>query len=188
VMEETCANAKALGCDLVMIAPGQNPPTTLRDAAANFRAGGEIAKAHGVRFALEFNSAHSVIQNLQVGAEIVDLASHSHCGLLLDAYHMERSGSGGRGFESYPAEKIFAFQFSDVPNAPPSTQNRPTDRLAPGKGKVRWKEALQLLKEKNYGGYLAYEAPNPEHWSRPPEDVAREGVEAMRKLLAQVEP
>ncbi len=55
VLEETCANARALGCDLVMIAPGQNPPSTLRDAAANFRAGGEIAKAHGVRFALEFN-------------------------------------------------------------------------------------------------------------------------------------
>ena len=187
VLEETCANAKALGCDLVMIAPGQNPPGTLRDAAANFRAGGDIAKAHGVRFALEFNSAHAVIRNLQAGGEIVELANHPSCGLLLDAYHMERSGSGGRGFESYPAEKIFAFQFSDVPDAPPSTQNRPTDRLPPGKGKVRWKEVFQLLKEKNYTGYLAYEAPNPEYWARPPEDVAREAAVATRKLLAEVE-
>src|SRR5687767_1396288 len=56
-LEETCANARALGCDLVMVAPGQNPPGTLREAAANFRAGGDIAKAHGARFALEFNSA-----------------------------------------------------------------------------------------------------------------------------------
>src|SRR5688572_3132642 len=119
-LEETCANAVALGCDLVMIAPGQNPPGTLREAAANFRAGGEIAMKHGVRFALEFNSAHPAIKNLQAGGEVVELASHPNCGLLLDAYHMERSGSGGRGFESYPAERIFAFQFSDVPNAPPS--------------------------------------------------------------------
>src|SRR5262245_13820337 len=44
VLDETCANAVALGCDLVMTAPGQNPPGSLRDAAANFRAGGEIAK------------------------------------------------------------------------------------------------------------------------------------------------
>jgi len=187
VLDETCANAVALGCDLVMIAPGQNPPGDLGEAAANFRAGGEIAKKHGVRFALEFNSAHPVITNLQAGGEVVKLANHPNCGLLLDAYHMERSGSGGRGFESYPAERIFAFQFSDVPYAPPSTANRPTDRLPPGKGKVRWREVFQLLKEKNYQGYLSYEAPNPDHWSGPPEEVARAAVVATRKLLAQVE-
>jgi 2-keto-myo-inositol isomerase len=187
VLDETCANAVALGCDLVMIAPGQNPPTTLRDAAANFRAGGEIAKQRGVRFALEFNSAHDVVNRLEAGREIVDLANHPNCGLLLDAYHLERSGGGGRGFESLPAKDIFAFQFSDVPAGPQPAVKRPTDRLAPGKGSVRWKEVFQLLKEKGYQGYLSYEAPNPEHWARPPEEVAREAVVATRKLLAQVE-
>ena len=187
VLDETCANAVALGCDLVMTAPGQNPPGTLAEAAANFKAGGEIAKKHGVRFSIEFNSAHSVIKNLQTGGEVVDQANHSNCGLLLDAYHMERSGSGGRGFKDYPEKKIFAFQYSDVPDAPASTANRPTDRLPPGKGKVRWREVFQLLKEKNYTGYLCYEAPNPEYWARPPESVAREAVEATRNLLAEVE-
>ena len=187
VLDETCANAMALGCDLVMIAPGQNPPGTLQEAAANFRAGGEIAKKHGVRFALEFNSQHPVISNLATGAEVVKLAGHPNCGLLLDAYHLERSGGGGRGFESYPAEKIFAFQFSDVPAGPPPEVRRPTDRLAPGKGKVRWREVFQLLKEKNYQGYLSYEAPNPDHWSGPPEEVAHTAVEATRALLVQVE-
>jgi len=187
VLDETCANAVALGCDLVMTAPGQNLPTTLAEAAANFRAGGEIAKKHRVKFALEFNSAHSLIKDLQSGAEVVEQASHPNCGLLLDAYHMERSGSGGRGFESYPAKNIFAFQFSDVPAGPPPTANRPTDRLPPGKGKVRWREVFQLLKEKDYPGYLSYEAPNPDYWSRPPAEVAREAVEATRALLAQVE-
>lgn len=187
VLDETCANAVALGCDLVMTAPGQNPPGTLREAAENFRAGGEIAKKHSVKFALEFNSAHTVIKNLQAGGEIIELANHPNCGLLLDAYHMERSGSGGRGFADYPAKNIFAFQFSDVPDAPPSAANRPTDRLPPGKGKVRWREVFKLLREKNYQGYLSYEAPNPDYWSRPPEEVAREAVEATRKLLAEVE-
>ena len=187
VLDETCANAVALGCDLIMTAPGQNPPTTLREAAANFRAGGEIAKAHGLRFSLEFNSAHSLINRLDTGAEVVKLADHPNCGLLLDAYHLERSGNGGRGFESYPPEKIFAFQYSDVPSGPPAAAKRPTDRLPPGKGIVRWKEVFQLLLKKNYQGYLSYEAPNPDYWSRPPEEVARDAVVATRKLLAQVE-
>ena len=187
VLDETCANAVALGCDLIMTAPGQNPPTTLREAAANFRDGGEIARAHGLRFALEFNSAHSLINRLDTGAEVVKLADHPNCGLLLDAYHLERSGNGGRGFESYPPEKIFAFQYSDVPSGPPAAAKRPTDRLPPGKGMVRWKEVFQLLLKKNYQGYLSYEAPNPDYWSRPPEEVARDAVVATRKLLAQVE-
>ena len=187
VLEETCANAVALGCDLIMIAPGQNPPTPLREAAANFREGGEIAKAHGLRFALEFNSAHDVINRLEVGRELVALTNHPNCGLLFDAYHLERSGGGGRGFEQVAASEIFAFQFSDVPAGPPPAVRRPTDRLPPGKGKVRWREVFQLLKDKGYSGYLSYEAPNPDYWSRPPEEVAREAVEAARKLLAQVE-
>ena len=187
VLEETCANAAALGCKLVMIAPGQNAVSTMREAAANFRAGGEIAGRHGVRLALEFNSAHSVINRLEVGREIVALADHPSCGLLLDSYHLERSGGGGRGFESMPATEIFAFQYSDVPDTPPSAAKRPTDRLPPGKGKVRWREVFALLKEKGYPGYLSYEAPNPDYWARPAVEVAREAVEATRKLLAQVE-
>jgi sugar phosphate isomerase/epimerase len=187
VLDETCANAVALGCDLVMIAPGQNPPGTLREGAANFRDGGEIARAYGVRLALEFNSQHEVINRLETGREIVALAGHPNCGLLLDAYHLERSGGGGRGFEDVAPGEIFAFQYSDVPAGPPAAARRPTDRLPPGLGKVRWREVFQLLREKNYPGYLSYEAPNPEYWSRPPEDVAREAAAATRSLLASVE-
>lgn len=181
-LDETCANAVALGCDLVMIAPGPNTGT-VHDAAANFKDSGEIAKAHGVRLALEFNSQHDVINRLDVGREVVALASHSNCGLLLDAYHLERSGGGGRGFEDVAPGEIFAFQYSDVPAGPPPTK-RPTDRLPPGKGIVRWREVFQLLMEKGYNGYLSYEAPNPDYWSRPPEEVAREAVESTRKLIA----
>ena len=187
VLDETCANAVALGCDLVMIAPGQNPPGTLREGAANFRDGGEIAQAHGVRFALEFNSQHGVVNRLEAGREIVALADHPNCGLLFDAYHLERSGGGGRGFEDVAPGEIFAFQYSDVPAGPPAAVKRPTDRLPPGLGKVRWREVFQLLQEKKYPGYLSYEAPNPEYWSRPPDEVAREAAVATRTLLASVE-
>ncbi len=187
VLDETCSNAVALGCNLVMIAPGQNPPGTLREAAANFRDGGDVAKAHGVRLALEFNSAHSLVNRLEAGREVVALAGHPSCGLLFDAYHLERSGGGGRGFEDVAPDEIFAFQYSDVPAGPPAAVKRPTDRLPPGKGRVRWHDVFQVLREKNYQGYLSYEAPNPDTWSRPPEEVAREAVEATRRLLAEVE-
>ena len=185
VLRETCANANALGCDLIMIAPGQNSGT-LEQAADNFRAAGDIVATYGCRIAIEFNSVHAVINSLAVGRELVALTAHPACGLLLDAYHMERCGDGGRSFEDMAADEIFAFQFSDVPHGPPPAGNRPTDRLPPGQGRVRWDEVFGLLVEKGYSGYLSYEAPNPELWARPPFEVAREAAAATRLLLAQI--
>jgi sugar phosphate isomerase/epimerase len=186
VLEETCVNARALGCDLIMCAEGFGGGG-VRDAGANIRAAGEICQAHNMRFAFEFSSAASVVKHLDIAREVLALAAHPNCGLLLDAYHLERTGCGGRGFEDVPARDIFAFQYSDVPPAPLPETRRPADRLPPGQGIVRWREVFELLVEKGYSGYLSYEAPNPEHWSRPPEEIAREGVNASRALLAAVE-
>lgn len=187
VLEETAANAKALGCDMIMIAPGANSGT-VRQAAANFRAAGEVVAQYGCRITLEFNSVHPVVKSLAVGREIVALADHPACGLLLDSYHMARCGDGGRSFEDMDAKEIFAVQVSDVPDAPPPPPGSPpTDRLVPGEGVVRWDEFLGLLKEKGYSGYVSYEAPNPKLWARPPLEYAREAATAIRRLLARVE-
>lgn len=183
-LERTCARALALGCDTIMSAQGAGSGT-LRLAAANLRAAGDVVAAHGLRLAYEFSSAPgTVVNSLERARELLALAAHPSCGLLLDAYHLERSGRGGRGFEEVPAQEIFAFQYSDVPPTP-APPGRPTDRLPPGSGIVRWREVFGLLAEKGYRGYLSYEAPNPAHWARAPLAVAREGLEATRALLAQ---
>jgi 2-keto-myo-inositol isomerase len=183
VLQETCANARALGCDSVMIAPGAGTGT-VREAAMNFRAGGEVAADYGVKLALEFSAGHDVISRLEVAREILAAAGHRNCGLLLDAYHLQRSGRGGRGFEDLPGGDIFAVQYSDVPPMPLPQGRRPMDRLPPGQGVVRWNDLFRLLAEKLYSGYLSYEAPNPKLAEREPADVAREGVTLTRSLLA----
>ncbi len=184
VLDLTCRNAVALKCDLVMIAPGQNDGP-IATAVANFRAGGEVAQRHGVRLALEFNSQHSVINTLAVARDLLAATAHRSCGLLLDAYHLERSRDGGRGFEAVPPRDIFAFQYSDVPSGAAASERRPTDRLPPGRGCVRWLDVFRLLAEKGYPGYLSYEAPNPLQWQRPAQEVAREAAEATRSLLRE---
>jgi sugar phosphate isomerase/epimerase len=186
VFAQTCANAVALDCAMIMVAPGPNTGS-VAEAAVNLRAAGEIAQAHGVRLALEFSAGHDVINHLTVARDIITRANHPHCGLLLDAYHLERTGSGGRGYADVAPEEIFTFQYSDVPPTPLTGDRRPVDRLAPGKGVIRWNDVFGLLLEKGYTGYLSYEAPNPAQWSRPPLEVAREGVDCTRALLAEME-
>ena len=182
VFRESCEDAVALGCTMLMSAPGPIGGP-ISDAIGHLRKAGAIAAEHGLRLAIEFNSQHPVLNTLAVLRELIDGAKQNNCGYLVDTYHFERSGAGGRGFASVPAEQIFCFQYSDVPPEPVSGVARPTDRLPPGKGIVRWREVLGLLSEKGYTGYLSYEAPNPVQWARSPYDVAREGAESTRALL-----
>jgi sugar phosphate isomerase/epimerase len=185
IFRESCANAVALDCDTLMSAPG---PVSgpIPQAIDHLKRASDIAGEFGLKLAIEFNSQHDVLNSLPVLTHLIEGANHPNCGYLIDAYHFTRSGAGGRGFASIPADKIVCFQYSDVPPQP-VTQGvrRPTDRLAPGKGIVDWKGMLGLLAEKNYTGYLSYEAPNPDLWARSPYDVAREGVELTRKLLRE---
>jgi 2-keto-myo-inositol isomerase len=181
-MKEACENAVALKCGLVMSAIGPGT-ASVDEAVANIRRAGEIAAGFGLRLALEYQFQHPVVRSLDILRDLIARAAQPSVGLLLDAYHLQRGGRPGRGFEEVPAE-IFYVQFSDVPDAPPNGPP-PTDRLAPGKGMVRWTELFQLLAEKGYEGYISYEAPNPAHWARPAADVAAEGAGATRRALAQ---
>jgi sugar phosphate isomerase/epimerase len=187
VFRESCENAVALRCPMLMSAPGP-VQGSIGDAIGYLKRAGDIAAEYGLRLAIEFNSQHPVLNKLAVLKELLDGAAKENCGYLIDAYHFTRSGAGGRGFESVPAEKIFCFQYSDLSANPVTGVARPTDRLPPGKGVVKWREMLGLLAEKHYTGYLSYEAPNPELWARSPYDVAREGVELTRALLRDAVP
>ena len=98
VFRESCENAAALDCDMLMSAPGP-VNGTIKDAIAYLRTAGDIAAEFGLRLAIEFNSQHDVLNRLGVLRELVSGAGKPNCGYLLDAYHFARS-AGRRGFEN----------------------------------------------------------------------------------------
>ena len=189
-LKEACGHAKALGCPMLMSAIGPGD-ASLDQAAANIRRAGDIVGAAGLRIALEYQFQHPVVRTLDILRELIakaqGAAGNKSVGLLLDAYHLQRGGRPGAGFQDVPESEIFYVQYSDVPDAPPNGPP-PTDRLAPGKGVGKWADFFKLLAAKKYAGYLSYEAPNPAHWNRPAVDAAREGAEATRLKLAQAFP
>ena len=187
VFRESCENAVALNCSMLMSAPGQ-VNGAIPQAIEHLKRAGDIAGEFGLELAIEFNSQHDVLNSVATLRQLIEGAGKPNCGYLIDAYHFARSGAGGRGFAELPAEKLYCFQYSDLSPNPVTGIRRPTDRLAPGKGIVKWREVLGLLAEKNYTGYLSYEAPNPELWARSPYEVAREGVELTRRLLRDAVP
>ena len=183
-----CEKAVALDCGVIMMAPGQfrsDVPATL--AAENLAIGADIAASHGLQLALEFNSRHPAINTLDSGMALVDAVNMHNCGLLIDTYHLHRSGGSAASFANLSVDHIVTVQFSDVPPGPPSSAPVAIDRLPPGRGTVPFVEIFKALMALDYRGYMSYEAPNPEQWRRPAEVVALEGLERVRALITQAE-
>ena len=103
------------------------------------------------------------------------------CGLLLDTYHLQRSGASLAAIEDVALGEIAYFQYSDVPRSG-LEPGKALDRLPPA-GSVPFKEIFALLDRKGYRGFMSYEAPNPAAWARPADEVAREALDATRAHL-----
>ena len=113
---------------MLMSAPGQvNGP--IKDAIKYLREAGDIAAEYKLRLAIEFNSQHDVLNSLGVLTELIEGANKPNCGYLIDAYHFTRSGAGGRGFESVPADKILLLPVQR-PVAQPGDRRAAADRPA----------------------------------------------------------
>lgn len=180
--DQSCRWAAALQCSTVMspVDPGTGD---LARAVASAREVGAIAEKHHVRLALEFNAVAQQFNTLERVRELLLKAAHPGCGLLLDTYHLGRSGATFQALRALSPDEIAYVQYSDVPregHKPGVT----TDRLAPGRGAYPFPQFFQLLQEKAYTGYLSYEAPNPDSWAKDPDQVSREALEGTRRLLA----
>ena len=180
VFAESCRWAEALGCSTVM-SPVDRGHGDVARAVDSVREVGDIAAKHGRRLALEFNSQAEQINTLEACLDIVTRAGHPGCGLLLDTYHMRRSGTDLRAILALAPSDIAYVQFSDVP-AQGLVPGMALDRLPPGAGTVDFRAIWTALAAKGYTGYVSYEAPNPAAWARPADEVAREALSASRAI------
>jgi 2-keto-myo-inositol isomerase len=180
VFADQCARAAALGCDLVM-SPVDKGRGGLTQAATSVREVGDIAAEHGVRVAIEFNSQCEQLNALAPMREVLARAGHPRCGLLLDTYHIGRSGCTMAELEDVAPAEITYVQYSDVPHGA-LTPGQVLNRLPPGRGIVPFREFFALMRAKHYSGYFSYEAPNTEAWKRDAAEVAAEAVAATRAV------
>jgi 4-hydroxyphenylpyruvate dioxygenase len=181
VFDEQCARARALGCRTVM-SPVDKGRGDVARAAASVREVGDIAARHDVRLAVEFNSQCEQLNTLERVREVLARAAHPRCGLLFDAYHMERSGGSPRGLDDVAPDELVYVQYSDVPRGEVKP-GEVLNRLPPGHGRVPFKEFFAAVRGRGYAGFLSYEAPNPAAWARPALEVAREALAATRGVL-----
>ena len=187
-MREEMEMMAALGCPR-MAAPsaGVKPTEQLDMFKVGERFAGLIAlgRETGVTPQLEFWGAsrfYHLGQVLMASA----VANDPGVRILADVYHLHRGGSGFEGLKMIDGSLIEIFHMNDYPDTIPREKLEDKDRIYPGDGVAPLAQILTDLKNMKGPKILSLELFNREYWSQDPLQVAKTGLEKMRKALGAI--
>ncbi len=114
---------------------------------------------------------------------VQDAADPDAC-LIMDPFHILRGGSPLADIALVPGDKVAIWHWNDVPGTKPVGQQSDADRVLPGDGVGPLQEIERLALQQGYQGFVSLELFNPALWQRDPEEVARLGMEKMKRFFA----
>lgn len=184
-----CEWARALDSPYVVAVPslfssGTKPAEAevRRRSAAALRA--MIAAADGVRVGFEFLGYPSCsVSTLRAARGIVDDVGDPRVGLVIDAFHFYIGGSQPEDLDGIDPRAIFIVHLDDAPAGEPSALTD-AQRLLPGEGVIPLRALTARLQAAGYAGAYSLELFRPEYWAWDPVDLARRGLEGMRRVVA----
>lgn len=157
------------------------PGLDLRAAAERYRVLCELGSQFEVAPQLEVwgfsKNLHKLSEVLFVATE----AAHPEACILPDVYHLYK---GGNDFCSLPflsGTKIHVFHMNDYPADPPLATINDSHRVYPTDGVAPLGYIFQHLRASGFAGVLSLELFNPEYWKQDALEVAKTGLEKMKK-------
>jgi sugar phosphate isomerase/epimerase len=117
--------------------------------------------------------------------EVVRDAAQPNGGLLIDAWHWNRSGTVPEDLAGVPAERILAIQLSDVAEHPMENLRQETlhHRLPPGRGFGNVAHMVGALVAKGVDAMVSVEVMSDELLSRGPTATANEVMAGAKRVL-----
>lgn len=140
---------------------------------SSFAALCDRAGHHGLHVALEF-MPFGCIADLNTAQEVVRGAGTANGGILIDAWHLYRSGGSGKNVDTLSAGDVMGVQLNDS-NDPltRSLLEDCMDRELPGQGNLDLQEFIRALTRIGFSGPIAVEVLSHTQAARPLEEAAR---------------
>jgi len=184
---ETCLEvAEALEAPVLNLTHYRGNPV---EPAVLAQALGEVCRKAGERgraVALEF-VPDSGIPSIHAARHLAESCGAANCGILLDTWHLARSGGTLGDIEALPAGMIAAFQLSDRIEPEPGAPYVPmSGRRLPGEGELPLGPIIAAAFANNPGLTMELEVFSEELLAMPPADAAQRvarAMEAWRKGL-----
>jgi len=188
LLKREMAMLAQIGCTRIAAPPAgasQTPGLNLMKAAERYHTILELGQTFGVVPQLEFWGASANLSNLGEALLVAAQANHPAARILPDIYHLYRGGSGYDGLKLVSGSAIEVFHFNDFPGNIDRQQLTDSDRIFPGDGVAPIREVIRTLAQKGSPVVFSLELFNRGYWQRDAAEVARTGLEKMKKLVSQ---
>lgn len=159
---------------------------SLDAAAERYAAIVDIGQSIGVTPQLEIWGASATLSRLDEAAYVLARCGRPEARLLADAYHIYKGGSAPAALRLFGRSALACFHINDYPAAPPRDAIRDADRIWPGHGIAPLGDMLRAMADNGADVALSLELFNADYWKLPAVDIARIGLEKMRRVLQQV--
>ena len=183
-MKRRCEQAAKIGAKCIACVPTPDRANfDLLWAAQRYREILDAAKDTGVVPALEFHGFTQGIHTLGQAAAVAIEADRPQACLVPDVCHMVRGGGGFAGVALTSGALYGIFHINDLPEKP-AAQVKDSDRVYPGDGVLPLAQLLKDLWKVGFRGPLSLEMFSENEWKKPAADVAKTGIEKIRKVIA----
>ena len=153
-------------------------------AAKRYREIIAIGKEFGIVPAVEFVGFYKGIHTLGQAAAIAIESDNPSACIVCDTFHLYRGGSTFSGVALLNASAFAVCHFNDVPKEPSQFELKDADRIYPGDGILPLPQFLRDLWKTGFRGPLSIELFNRAEWKKDPFEVARIGLDKMRRVIA----
>jgi sugar phosphate isomerase/epimerase len=184
-MEKDMNMMAELGCKRIAAPPSGFNGTNLDyiQAGDRFRKVIELGRKTGVIPLLEFWGPSPVLHHLGQAMYIAAASDEPDVHILADVYHLYRGGSGFNGLKMLNGNVLQIFHMNDYPGNIPREELKDSDRVFPGDGIAPMKEILKDLYNMGGAKVLSLELFNQSYWERDALEVARTGLQKMKRLV-----
>lgn len=177
--------AAAVGARSISIVEYYGVDLGLDRAAAGFARACDLAAEHGLRVTLEF-LPWTGVATLGAAIEIVRAADRPNGGVLVDSWHLFRSGATLADLAAVPGDLVGYVQIDDAPAAAEADMMDETThrRLVPGDGELDLVGFVRTLGAIGYAGPIGVEVYSDELAAQPPATAAQRCAVGTRRILA----
>lgn len=185
-MREEMEMLAAIGCTRIAAAPAgefEQSGLNLFEAGEKYRRLLNLGRETGVMPQLEFWGSSAVLYHIGQIMMMAAVADDADVKLLPDVYHLFRGGSGFESLKMLNGNMIDVFHFNDFPGNIPGQEQTDAHRIYPGDGAAPMGKIVADLAAMGGVKHLSLELFNRAYWEQDALEVAKTGLEKMKKLI-----
>ena len=173
-----------IGGRRIAVPPGNNrSAVSLDNAAKYYREALEMGEKMGVQPLLELWGTHPVLGPLSHGIYVTVAAGRADASLLLDVFHLYKSGTPFTGLKQINGAFLHVVHFNDYPQAADPSALNDANRIYPGDGVAPLRQILRDLHDGGFRGCLSLELFNRDYWTRSADENLKTAMEKIRATV-----